>query len=59
MTDCIHHVLTLACRGLISMVIVLLNFVLKAVLHRLVEFEKHWTQSDKVRQGVVVAVPEL
>lgn len=29
--------------------IVMLNFVLKSILQRLVEWEKHWTQSDKVR----------
>lgn len=38
------------CRGLISGVIVLLNFVLKSILQWLVVFEKHWTQSDKVGQ---------
>lgn len=32
----------------------LLNFVLKSILQLLVEFEKHWTQSDKVRGVVVV-----
>jgi hypothetical protein len=45
-----------ACRGLISGIIVLLNFVLKAILQWLVVFEKHWTQSDKVgRQADSVA----
>jgi hypothetical protein len=50
-----HYILTLvpvccACtfRGLISFVIVMLNFVLKSILQWLVEWEKHWTQSDKV-----------
>lgn len=33
------------------MVLVLLNFLLKAVLQLLVDFEKHWTQSDKVGSG--------
>lgn len=37
-----------SCRGLISGVIVVLNLVLKAILQFLVEWEKHWTQSDKV-----------
>jgi hypothetical protein len=32
----------------VSGVLVVLNFVLKAILQLLVEFEKHWTQSDKV-----------
>jgi hypothetical protein len=27
----------------------MLNLVLKAILQFLVEWEKHWTQSDKVR----------
>lgn len=48
-TDTLPH--PLSCRGLISGVIVMLNLVLKAILQFLVEWEKHWTQSDKVGCG--------
>lgn len=41
--------MSIDCRGLISGVIVMLNFVLKAILQWLIEWEKHWTQSDAVR----------
>jgi len=46
----------ITCRGLISGVIVLLNFVLKYILQLLVEFEKHWTQSDKVSPDISISI---
>lgn len=45
------------CRGLISGVIVMLNFVLKAILQWLIEWEKHWTQSDAVSSLLTVSQP--
>lgn len=41
------NVHTFVLKALISLVIVVLNLVIKAALHGLVELEKHWTQSDK------------
>eukprot|EP00775_Hariotina_reticulata_P011394 gene11394-11542_t len=42
-------------KGVISMVIVVLNIALKAILQVLVRFEKHWTQSDQETAYAVLA----
>jgi hypothetical protein len=47
--------IAVACRAVISGVIVLLNIILKQLLQGLVRFEKHWSQSDQEKAYAILA----